>query len=173
MFDFRKTSMLEELFGGINAGQPGCFGVKREPDFDNCLALYTQKRRTIVTDFLLDVRRSDGQRFVFDQTNFQGVLIMDGRGEKQSRVRFVMVDTDGTLQLASDCDQFHGQIIIVADQAVSADPKLFGVKALFGEDEEGTASMLLWDGSKELTKLWTMEVRLMRSEVCGIDMRSI
>lgn len=173
MFDFRKTSIPQDVLQGLNAGYPGSFGLKREPDFENHLVLYTQRRMAIVRDFLLDIQRSDGRRFQFDQSNFQGGLLMDSRGDKHSRVRLVMVDANGTIQLASDCDRMRGQVIVVADQAVSDDPKLFGVKALLSEDEEGSNGILLWDGSKELTRLWTMEARFMRGEMCAYDTVSI
>lgn len=164
MFKFKESSITTELFGNISAGYPGCFGVKREPEWENYLALYTQRRRIIITDFIISLCTTRGQQTMYTKDDFQGVIILDNRGERPNRVRVLLLDENGTPQLASDCEQLCGQIIIVADQAVNADPKLFGVKAVLGEGAKGPTSMLFWDGSEQLPKLWALEARLMAKE---------
>lgn len=161
MQQFQTTALFSELFENINVGYPGCFGVKRELEWENHLALYTQKRRAIITDFAVSFWTASGKQIRFGRDDFQGILLLDNRGERPNRVRILLLDEDGTLLLASDCERLYGQVIIVGDQAISAEPKLFGVKAAFCEGEEGASSTMLWDGSKQLTKLWTMEAQLL------------
>lgn len=157
---FQTTSLVDELFRDLNNGLPGRFGVMREPEFENHLALYTQRRTIPVVHCALALQTSTGQRIVFDQDNLRGRFILDQQGTKQNPVRLLLLGEDDTPVIASDCDQFRGQIVILADQAVSADPNLFGVKAVFSEDGADPSSTLLWDGSKQLTKLWMLEAQL-------------
>lgn len=44
MLDFQTTALMNVLFGNLNDGMLGCFGIRRESDFDNHLALHTQRR---------------------------------------------------------------------------------------------------------------------------------
>lgn len=164
MENILATNLIPEMFENINAGYPGCFGVKQEPEWENCLALYTQRRRAIITDFVVSLRTVTGQQITLTRNDFQGILALDNRGERPNCVRVLLLDENGTPQIASDCERFCGQIIIVADQAVSAEPKLFGVKAAFCEGEEELSSAMLWDGSKQLTKLWMLEAQLIGQE---------
>lgn len=164
MKNFQSTALLNELFENINLGYPGCFGVKREPDWENLPTLYAQRRRAIITDFIISLRTDKRQQIMFTKDNFQGTIILDNRGERPNRVRLLLLDENDTPLLASDCERLHGQVIIVADQAVSADPKLFGIKAVFCEGEDGPSSTLLHDASKQLTRLWRLEAQMMGQE---------
>lgn len=157
---FQTTLLIDELFRDLNNGLPGRFGVMREPKFEDHLALYTQRRAIPVVHCALTLQTSTGQRIVFDQNNLRGRFILDQQGTKQNPVRLLLLGEDDTPIIASDCDQFQGQIIILADQAVSADPNLFGIKAVFGENETNPSSALLCDSSKQLTKLWRLEAQL-------------
>lgn len=170
MPNFKKTSLVEELFRDLNNGLPGLFGVMREPEFEDHPALYTQRRAIPVVHCALALQTSTGQRIVFDQDNLRGRFILDRRGTKQNPIRLLLLGEDDTPIIASDCDQFQGQIIILADQAVSADPDLFGIKAVFGENETNPSSALLYDSSKQLTKLWGLEAQLIArggGDPCG------
>lgn len=161
---FQSTALLNELFENLNLGYPNCFGVKRELDWENLPTLYTQRRRVILTDLFISLRTANGQQVMLTKDDFQGVMLLDSGGERPNRVRVILLDENGTPLLASDCEQLCGQIIIVADQAVSADPKLFGIKAVFCEGEDGPSSTLLHDASKQLTRLWRLEAQMMGQE---------
>lgn len=174
MTEFQTTSLMNVLFGNVNNGTPGCFGIRRESDFDNHLALHTQRRRAPITNLAVSLQARTGQRFVFDQHSLPGVILLDVYGEKENPVRILLCAADGTPLLSSDCDIFRGQIIILANIAVGGDPKLFGVKAVFedaefDEEDEEPHSTAIWDGSKQLTKLWRTELHLMAREGHGID----
>lgn len=45
--NFQTTTLLNELFENLNLGYPNCFGVKREPDWENLPTLYTQRRNLL------------------------------------------------------------------------------------------------------------------------------
>ncbi len=164
MKNFQTTTLLNELFENLNLGYPNCFGVKREPDWENLPTLYTQRRRAILTDLFISLRTVNGQQIMFTKDSFRGFMLLDNKGERPNRVRVVLLDENGTPLLASDREQLCGQIIVIADQAVSSDPKLVGIKTVFGEGEDGPSSAILWDCSRQLIRLWTLEAQLMGQE---------
>ncbi len=162
MEKFQSTTLIRELFESVNLGYPGCFGIKREPEWENLPALYTQRRRAIITDLLVSLCSDRGKQIMLTKNNFQGTLILDNRGKGPDRVRILLLDENDTLLLVSDCGRLYGQAVVIADQAVSAEPRLFGVKAVFCEGEEGPSSALLYDGAKALTRLWTLEAQFLK-----------
>ena len=161
MYEIVVNDLIDQMIHEINLGTPSCFGVKREPTFDNHLTLYNQNVMIPLVCFNLYLRTSQGD-LQYTQDNFEGQLILDRNGNKQTPARVILFDNKGIPIITSNQNNIQGKIIILGNQAIGdVAPELVGIHAIFDYQNGQAVNSIILSESKDATTHWRIEANML------------
>lgn len=138
---WKQLTLAEELAYRANAGKEGAICVQRSSK-DGTLNLCFGSRTAPIVSLHLNLRTGHGP-FVASESDFGGVLLLDGHGERGQEARLVLCDESRKTIVTSDAEEITGNIFIVAAYgAEQATP--FTYSALFKNTATDKRSSVRW-----------------------------
>lgn len=157
----RNQTMIQDLEDRVNAGEEGAFAIARR-DEGRDLILITRRRAFPVVLAQLELK-TDTQRVVLTEADWNGELMVDDKGDASAKARIAFAGKD--LLLDSETDSFTGALTVLAVPGSDKSKVLVLDAAFFCTGEEPQSS-LLWDTSPEMVHHWhTGLLRRRRNEL--------
>lgn len=156
---WKQPTLAEELVYRADAGKEGAICVRRSSQ-DGALNLFCGSRTAPIVSLHLNLRTGHGP-LVADESDFEGVLLLDGHGERGQEARLALCDESWKPIVTSEAEEITGNVFIVA--TYGAEPvKPFTYSALFKNTAMDKRSSVRWAVGPDWLSYAALEDELLR-----------
>lgn len=157
---WNPPSLVEELAHRADAGKEGAICLRRSSKDGTLNLCYGLKTAPIVS-LHLNLSTSRGT-IVASESDFEGILLLDGHGEQGQEARLALCDESWKTIVTSDAEEITGNAFIVAAHGAEQ-AKPFTYSALFKNTSTDKRSSVRWSVGQEWLSYAALEDELLQN----------